>query len=477
VNIKERLDFSCAIFDASGDLVANAPHVPVHLGSMSDSIKTIMWLRPDAADGDAYMLNSPYNGGTHLPDVTVVTPIFVDGKAAFWMGSRGHHADIGGRTPGSGPPDSQHIEEEGVLIDNMQLVRAGRLLDADARALLGSGKYPCRNIDHNMADLKAQVAANETGRQALLKVCTAYGADVVTAYMTHVQDNAAESVARVIAGLSDGHFSYPMDEGQVIKVAVSIDRKSRRATVDFTGTSAQHVGNYNAPYAVCRAVVLYVFRTLVGSDIPLNEGCLAPITIIAPEGSMLNPAYPAAVIAGNTEVSQAMCNALFGALGAMAGSQGTMNNFIWGNADFQNYETIAGGSGAADGFDGCDAVQSHMTNTRMTDPEILEKRFPVRLEAFGIADGTGGVGKWRGGHGSYRRMTFLVPTTVTTLCSHRVVPPFGAKGGAEGMVGENAVMLPDGTRRVLRGNDEIELPAGSVFEMRTPGGGGWGKMG
>lgn len=477
VNIKERLDFSCAIFDASGDLVANAPHVPVHLGSMSDSIKTIMRLRPDAADGDAYMLNSPYNGGTHLPDVTVVTPIFVDGKAAFWMGSRGHHADIGGRTPGSGPPDSQHIEEEGVLIDNMQLVRAGRLLDADARALLGSGKYPCRNIDHNMADLKAQVAANETGRQALLKVCTAYGADVVTAYMTHVQDNAAESVARVIAGLSDGHFSYPMDEGQVIKVAVSIDHKSRRATVDFTGTSAQHVGNYNAPYAVCRAVVLYVFRTLVGSDIPLNEGCLAPITIIAPEGSMLNPAYPAAVIAGNTEVSQAMCNALFGALGVMAGSQGTMNNFIWGNADFQNYETIAGGTGAGDGFDGCDAVQSHMTNTRMTDPEILEKRFPVRLEAFGIADGTGGVGKWRGGHGSYRRMTFLVATTVTTLCSHRVVPPFGAQGGAVGMVGENAVMLPDGTRRVLRGNDEVELPAGSVFEMRTPGGGGWGKMG
>ena len=477
VNIKERLDFSCAIFDASGNLVANAPHVPVHLGSMSDSIKTIMRLRPDAADGDAYMLNSPYNGGTHLPDVTVVTPIFVDGKAAFWMGSRGHHADIGGRTPGSGPPDSQHIEEEGVLIDNMQLVRAGRLLDADARALLGSGKYPCRNIDHNMADLKAQVAANETGRQALLKVCTAYGADVVTAYMTHVQDNAAESVARVIAGLSDGHFSYPMDEGQVIKVAVSIDRKSRRATVDFTGTSAQHVGNYNAPYAVCRAVVLYVFRTLVGSDIPLNEGCLAPITIIAPEGSMLNPAYPAAVIAGNTEVSQAMCNALFGALGVMAGSQGTMNNFIWGNADFQNYETIAGGTGAGDGFDGCDAVQSHMTNTRMTDPEILEKRFPVRLEVFGIADGTGGVGKWRGGHGSYRRMTFLVPTTVTTLCSHRVVPPFGAQGGTAGMVGENAVVLPDGTRRVLRGNDEIDLPAGGVFEMRTPGGGGWGEMG
>ena len=475
VNIKERLDFSCAIFDASGDLVANAPHVPVHLGSMSDSIKTIMRLRPDALDGDAYMLNSPYNGGTHLPDVTVVTPIFVDGKAAFWLGSRGHHADIGGRTPGSGPPDSQHIAEEGVLIDNMQLVRAGRLLDAEARAVLASGTYPCRNIDQNMADLKAQVAANETGRQALMKICAAYGANVVTAYMGHVQDNAAESVAAVIAGLQDGQFSYAMDEGQTINVAVRIDRAARRATVDFTGTSAQHTGNYNAPFAVCRAVVLYVFRTLVGSDIPLNEGCLAPIDIIAPAGSMLNPAYPAAVIAGNTEVSQAACNALFGALGKLAGSQGTMNNFIWGNADFQNYETIAGGTGAGQGFAGCDAVQTHMTNTRMTDPEILEKRFPVRLEAFGIADGSGGAGQWRGGHGAYRRMRFLVPTTVTTLCSHRVVAPFGAKGGAAGLVGENAVLLPDGTRRVLRGNDEIDLPAGAAFEMRTPGGGGWGE--
>ncbi|MEJ6396970.1 hydantoinase B/oxoprolinase family protein [Yoonia sp. 208BN28-4] len=475
VNIKERLDFSCAIFDAAGDLVANAPHVPVHLGSMSDSIKTVMRAWPDVAEGDAFMLNSPYNGGTHLPDVTVVTPVFVDGKAAFWLGSRGHHADIGGRTPGSGPPDSTHIDQEGVLIDNVQLVRGGRLLEEETRALLASGKYPCRNIAQNMADLKAQVAANETGRQALVGVCDTYGVDVVTAYMGHVQDNAEESVRRVIDTLEGGTFSYPMDEGQVINVAVSVDQKARTATVDFTGTSGQHSGNYNAPFAVCRAVVLYVFRTLVGSDIPLNEGCLKPIKIIAPEGTMLNPAYPAAVIAGNTEVSQAACNALYGALGVMACSQATMNNFIWGNADFQNYETIAGGTGAGPGFAGCDAVQTHMTNTLMTDPEILEKRFPVRLERFGIRDGSGGDGEYRGGHGAWRDMRFLESVTVTTLCSHRVVPPFGAAGGTAGAVGENSVTLPDGETRVLRGNDEIDLPAGAVFTMKTPGGGGWGQ--
>ena len=475
VNIKERLDFSCAIFDAQGDLVANAPHVPVHLGSMSDSIKTVMRLNPDVAEGDAYMLNSPYNGGTHLPDVTVVTPVFVDGAPAFWLGSRGHHADIGGRTPGSGPPDSKHIEEEGVLIDNVQLVRRGTLLEAEARAVLASGKYPCRNIDQNMADLKAQVAANETGRQALLKVCEAYGSDVVTAYMGHVQDNAAESVARVVEGLSDGSYSYPMDEGQVIEVSVSIDKASRTATVDFTGTSLQHEGNYNAPKAVCRAVVLYVFRTLVGTNIPLNEGCLRPINIVVPEGTMLNPTYPAAVIAGNTEVSQAACNALIGALGVMACSQATMNNFIWGNDQFQNYETIAGGTGAGPGFDGCDAVQTHMTNTRMTDPEILEKRFPVRLDTFGIREGSGGSGQWRGGHGSYREMTFLEPVTVTTLCSHRVVPPYGVAGGDAGQVGRNWIRLPDGSTRDLRGNDEVDLPAGGTFILESPGGGGWGQ--
>ena len=475
VNIKERLDFSCAIFDAAGDLVANAPHVPVHLGSMSDSIKTVMRLNPDVAEGDAFMLNLPYNGGTHLPDVTVVTPVFVGGKPAFWLGSRGHHADIGGRTPGSGPPDSTHIEDEGVLIDNVQLVRAGRLLEDEARAVLGAGRYPCRNIHQNMADLKAQVAANETGRQALLGVCATYGADVVTAYMGHVQDNAAASVARILPDLTDGAFRYEMDSGAVINVAVRIEGKT--ATVDFTGTSPQHAGNYNAPLAVCRAVVLYVFRTLVGSDIPLNEGCLRPINIIVPEGSFLNPVYPAAVIAGNTEVSQAACNALYGALGVMACSQATMNNFIWGNAAFQNYETIAGGTGAGPGFDGCDAVQTHMTNTRMTDPEVLEKRFPVRLEAFGIREGSGGTGTWRGGHGALRRMRFLVPVTVTTLGSRRMVAPFGAAGGADGAKGRDWVIYPDGREEVLPGNAEVDLPAGGVFVMETPGGGGWGEVG
>ncbi|MGJ8611468.1 MAG: hydantoinase B/oxoprolinase family protein, partial [Octadecabacter sp.] len=331
VNIKERFDFSCAIFDGAGDLVANAPHVPVHLGSMSDSIKTVMRGWPDVADGDAFMLNSPYNGGTHLPDVTVVTPVFVDGKPRFWLGSRGHHADIGGRTPGSAPPDSQHIDDEGVLIDNVQLVTAGRFREADARAVLASGRYPCRNPDQNIADLKAQVAANATGMTELKRICGTYGANVVSAYMGHVQDNAEESVRGVIDRLLDGAFTYPMDNGQIIEVAVSVDKSSRTATVDFTGTSAQQSGNYNAPYAVCRAVVLYVFRTLVGSNIPLNEGCLKPLNIIAPKGSMLNPTYPAAVIAGNTEVSQAACNALYGALGVIAGSQATMNNFVWGN--------------------------------------------------------------------------------------------------------------------------------------------------
>ena len=478
VNIKERLDFSCAIFDAAGDLVANAPHVPVHLGSMSDSIKTVMRQNAGAIrPGDAFMLNSPYNGGTHLPDVTVVTPVFIGEDIRFWLGSRGHHADIGGRTPGSAPPDSSHIEQEGVLIDNFRLVDQGSFREEAVAGLLGGGPYPCRNIPQNMADLKAQVAANETGRRELLKVVAGNGGDVVSAYMNHVQDNAEESVRRVIDRLRDGRFSYPMDNGAVIEVAVRVDRAARAAVIDFTGTSPQQPGNYNAPFAICRAVVLYVFRTLVGADIPLNEGCLKPLRIIAPEGSMLNPAWPAAVIAGNTEVSQAACNALYGALGVIAGSQGTMNNFIWGNDDFQNYETIAGGTGAGPGFNGCDAVQSHMTNTRMTDPEVLEKRFPVRLEAFGIRQGSGGAGRWHGGDGAVRRLRFLVPVTVTTLCSHRKVPPFGVDGGLPGAVGRNAAELPDGRRVALGGNDEIELPAGGLFEMLTPGGGGWGRAG
>ena len=476
VNIKERLDFSCAIFDEHGDLVANAPHVPVHLGSMSDSIRTVM--RDNAGDiheGDVFMLNSPYNGGTHLPDVTVVTPVFVEGRIAFWLGSRGHHADIGGRTPGSSPPDSTHIDEEGVLIENFRLVSRGELREAEAVELLSSGRYPCRNIRQNMADLKAQIAANETGRRELLKVVENYGLEVVRAYMGHVQDNAEESVRRVIDRLRDGAFTYPMDHGAEIRVKVSVDRAAREAVIDFTGTSPQHPGNFNAPKAVCRAVVLYVFRTMVGADIPLNEGCLKPLKIIVPEGSMLNPVWPAAVIAGNTEVSQAACNALYGALHVLAGSQATMNNFVWGNEDFQNYETIAGGTGAGPGFDGCDAVQSHMTNTRMTDPEILEKRFPVRLEEFSIRRGSGGAGRWHGGNGVRRRLRFLVPVKVTTLCSHRRIPPFGVDGGAPGAVGVNIAEMPDGTRLKREGFDEIDLPAGAVYEILTPGGGGWGK--
>jgi len=474
VNIKERFDFSCAIFDQYGDLVANAPHVPVHLGSMSDSIKTVMQQNLGISEGDAYMLNSPYNGGTHLPDVTVVTPVFVNGKAAYWLGSRGHHADIGGRTPGSAPPDSTHIEQEGVLIDNVQLVHAGQLCEDEAIKTLSSGKYPCRNISQNMADLKAQVAANETGRRELLRMVATYGQPAVTAYMAHVQDNAEESVREVISGLQDGIFLYKMDTGQQVKVAIIVDRETRSACVDFTGTSVQHAGNYNAPFAVSRAVVLYVFRLMVGKNIPLNEGCLKPLNIIIPENSMLNPQYPAAVIAGNTEVSQAVCNALIGALGIMAASQGTMNNFVWGNDVFQNYETIAGGTGAGPSFNGCDAVQTHMTNTKMTDPEILEKRFPVRLRTFSIRNGSGGAGTYRGGHGAFRRLEFLTDVTVTTLCSHRDIPPFGVAGGNHGATGKNWAELPDGTRVDLKGNDEINLPAGSIFGLATPGGGGWG---
>ncbi|MCF1707869.1 hydantoinase B/oxoprolinase family protein [Tabrizicola sp. J26] len=476
VNIKERLDFSCAVFDAAGDLVANAPHVPVHLGSMSDAVRTVIRsTRGTARPGDAWMLNSPYNGGTHLPDVTVITPVFAGSEPAFWLGSRGHHADIGGRTPGSSPPDSRTIDEEGVLVDVTPLVEEGRFREAQVRALLTSGRWPCRAVDQNIADLKAQVAANETGRRELHKVIEAQGAETVAAYMRHVQDNAEESVRAAIDRLSDGAFVYPMDIGTQIAVKVTVDRASRSAVVDFTGTSAQHAGNYNAPLAICRAVVLYVFRTLVGKPIPLNEGCLKPIRLIVPEGSMLNPRAPAAVIAGNTEVSQAACNALYGALGILAASQGTMNNFVWGNDRFQNYETIAGGTGAGPGFAGCDAVQSHMTNTRMTDPEILEKRFPVRLETFGIRKGSGGGGEWRGGNGVIRRLRFLAPVTVTTLCSSRIVPPFGGAGGDPGAVGENRVIWPDGRVERLKGNDERELPPNSVFEMLTPGGGGWGS--
>ncbi|MEM1048937.1 MAG: hydantoinase B/oxoprolinase family protein [Pseudomonadota bacterium] len=478
VNIKERFDFSCALFDAGGGLVANAPHVPVHLGSMGDSVRTIARLNSNRMKpGDSFMLNNPFNGGTHLPDVTVITPVFdkAGERILFYVGSRGHHADIGGRTPGSAPPDSTHIEEEGVVIDNFKLVEGGRLRDRETRALLASGRFPCRNIDENMADLEAQVAANATGIQEVHRMIDTFGLDVVLAYMGHVQANAEAAVRQVVGRLTDGRFSYPLDNGLKIEVRVDVDRQSGEALVDFTGTSAQHRGNYNAPLAICHAVVLYVFRTLVGKDIPMNEGCLKPVRIVAPKGSMINPDYPAAVISGNTEVSQSIADCLFGALGAIAGSQGTMNNFVWGNARFQNYETIGGGTGAGPGFEGTDAVHSHMTNTRMTDPEVLESRFPVRIEKFAIRRGSGGHGRHRGGEGIERRIRFAEPVTVTTLSSHRVTRPFGLDGGEEGAAGKNMLIRSDGTKVALSGNDECELAAGDCFEMLTPGGGGYGK--
>jgi 5-oxoprolinase (ATP-hydrolysing) len=478
VNIKERLDFSCALFDPEGNLVANAPHVPVHLGSMSEAVRTVLRLNAGTLKpGDSIMLNNPYRGGTHLPDVTVVTPVFSrDGaRILFIVASRGHHADIGGRTPGSAPPDSRNIDEEGVLIDNFKMVDQGRLRDGETRALLASGRYPCRNVDQNMADLRAQIASNETGVREIVRMVDQFGQAVVDAYMRHVQDNAEAAVRKAIDTLKDGEFHYPMDSGAAIHVAVRVDRATRTATIDFTGTSAQSEFNYNAPLAVCRAVVLYVFRTLSESEIPLNEGCLKPLTIITPEGTMLNPRYPAAVIAGNTEVSQSATNALFGALGVLAGSHGTMNNFVWGNAHLQNYETICGGTGAGDGFDGASAVHSHMTNTRMTDPEILEWRFPVRLEAFSIRRGSGGAGRCRGGDGALRRMRFLEAMTVTTLGSSRKVPPFGLAGGAPGACGVDIVERVDGTKEHLEGNDRREMQPGDLYHMETPAGGGYGR--
>jgi len=478
VNIKERLDFSCAIFDPVGNLVANAPHMPVHLGSMGESIKTV--IRENAGTlkpGNVYALNAPYNGGTHLPDVTVITPVFDDaGKdILFYVGSRGHHADIGGRTPGSSPPDSKTIHEEGVLIDNFLMVEEGVLREKETLELLSSGTYPCRNPTQNMADLGAQIAANETGVNEVRKMLSHFGLGVVQAYMTHVQDNAEESVRRVIDVLKDGEFTYPLDNGSQIHVKMSVDKKTRRATLDFTGTSPQNPGNYNAPTAVCKAAVLYVFRTLVDDEIPLNEGCLKPIDLIIPKQSMISPEYPAAVISGNTEVSQCLTDALYGALGVLASSQGTMNNFVYGNDRYQNYETICGGTGAGDGHDGTSAVHCHMTNTRMTDPEVLEWRFPVCLEEFSIRPNSGGAGRYRGGDGTIRRMRFLEKMTATTLSSHRDTDPYGLDGGGPGARGLNRVIRTGGTVEHLKGNDETQMAVGDVFILETPGGGGFGK--
>ena len=477
VNIKERLDFSCALFDASGNLIANAPHMPVHLGSMGESVRTVM--RENRAcmkPGHVYALNAPYNGGTHLPDVTVITPVF-DGagvKVLFYVGSRGHHADIGGITPGSMPPDSHTVEEEGVLIDNFLLVEAGRMREEAAAALLSSGRYPARNVQQNIADLRAQVAANEKGVQELTNLVDHYGLDVVHAYMQHVQANGEESVRRVIGVLKDGEFELPLDNGARICVRIRIGADRRAAAIDFSGTSAQLHDNFNAPAAVAMAAVLYVFRTLVEDEIPLNAGCLRPLRVILPEGSMLNPRYPAAVVAGNVETSQCITDALYGALGALAASQGTMNNFTFGNERYQYYETIAGGSGAGLGFDGADVVQTHMTNSRLTDPEVLEWRFPVLLESFAIRRGSGGAGANRGGDGAIRRMRFLEPMTAAILSGHRLVQPHGMAGGHPGRPGRNGVIRADGTQVELGPCDRIDVAAGDVFVIETPGGGGYG---
>jgi 5-oxoprolinase (ATP-hydrolysing) len=489
VNIKERLDFSCALFNRQGQLIANAPHMPVHLGSMGESIRTVM--RENAGKmkpGDVYVLNAPYNGGTHLPDVTVITPVFdqAEREILFYVGSRGHHADIGGITPGSMPPDSRVVEEEGVLIDNFRLVDGGQLREAEMRTLLASGRYPSRNVEQNLADLRAQVAANEKGVQELRRMVEHFGLEVVNAYMQHVQDNAEEAVRRVIDVLKDGEFSYEMDNGAVIRVRISIDKSSRSASIDFTGTSAQLPDNFNAPSAVCMAAVLYVFRTLVDDEIPLNAGCLKPLQVTIPEGSMLRPRYPAAVVAGNVETSQCITDALYGALGVMAASQGTMNNFTFGNAHFQYYETISGGSGAGvlgvsedglpRGFDGTDCVQTHMTNSRLTDPEVLEWRFPVLLERFEIRRGSGGAGRWRGGDGAVRRIRFLEAMTAAILSGHRRIPPYGAAGGHAGATGRNRVERANAKGEVveLQGADKAEMGPGDVFVIETPGGGGYG---
>jgi 5-oxoprolinase (ATP-hydrolysing) len=547
VNIKERLDFSCALFDAEGHLIANAPHMPVHLGSMGESIKTV--IRENAgrtAPGDVYVLNDPYHGGTHLPDVTVITPVYLDApspqpspasgrgsqdtlasgrgsediaggregndtqaaavslplppgegggegtgagmqplRPMFYVGSRGHHADIGGITPGSMPPFSTRIEEEGVQIDNVKLVDRGVLREAEILALLRSGAYPGRNPEQNLADLKAQVAANEKGVQELRRMVGQFGLDMVQAYMRHVQDNAEESVRRVITRLKDGQFTLPLDNGAHIRVAIRVDAASRSAEIDFTGTSQQQTNNFNAPTAVCMAAVLYVFRTLVDDDIPLNAGCLKPLKVIIPEGSMLNPHPPASVVAGNVETSSCITNALYGALGVMAASQCTMNNFTFGNQRHQYYETISGGSGAgavldqagrvAGGFDGTSVVQTHMTNSRLTDPEVLEFRFPVRLESYEVRHGSGGTGWWKGGDGGVRRVRFLEPMTASILSNSRRHGPFGMAGGDAGQPGINRVVRADGSVEQLDHIGQAEMGAGDIFEIHTPGGGGYGQ--
>ena len=476
VNIKERLDFSCAVFDGTGSLVANAPHMPVHLGSMDRAVETVIRMnRGNIRAGDVYAINAPYNGGTHLPDITVCTPVFEAGKILFWVASRGHHADIGGISPGSMSPNATSIEQEGIYIDNFKLVERGRLREKETYALLKSGKYPARNPLQNVNDLKAQIAANEKGVRDLRNMLRHFGLPVVRAYMRHVQDNAAESVRRVIGKLHDSTFQITTDRGATISVRILVDRKKREATVDFTGTSPQQPDNFNAPEPVTRAAVLYVFRVMVDDDIPMNAGCLRPIRIVIPKKSLLSPEFPAAVVAGNVETSQEVTNCLFGALGAMAAAQGTMNNLNFGNARYQYYETICSGSPAGPGFPGTDAVHTHMTNTRLTDPEILEFRYPVLLEDFHIRKGSGGCGRWNAGDGIIRTIRFLEKMECTILSGHRRVPPFGLGGGDDGQVGENCVRRIDGRVERLDGCDATIIDAGEAIIIQTPTAGGYGK--
>ena len=481
VNIRERLDFSCALFDAKGALVANAPHMPVHLGSMGESVQAVMRAHGGTARGiragDVYALNNPYDGGTHLPDITVIMPVFLerDAKApAYWVAARGHHADVGGTAPGSMPSNSTNISEEGVVFDNMLIVEDDRFAEQAVRDLLASGPYPARGPDQNVADLKAQVAACARGAKQLLGAADLYGPDVVSAYMDHVQDNAEGAVRRLLGRLTPGSFRYELDNGAVVNVDVRIDADAGTATVDFTGSSEQLDSNFNAPFAVTRAAVLYVMRVLTGEAIPMNDGCLRPVEIVAPEGSMLNPRPPAAVVAGNVETSQVVCDALFGAVGAMAAAQGTMNNFTFGSGAAQYYETISGGSGAGPDFDGADAVQTHMTNSRLTDPEVLETRYAVRLEEFSVRRGSGGKGAHKGGDGTVRRVRFLEPMTANLLANRRRVPPFGLAGGGEGALGVTRIERAGGEVEELGGTASAEMQPGDLFVIETPGGGGYG---
>jgi len=478
VNIKERLDFSCAIFDQDGLLVANAPHIPVHLGSMSESVRSLIQDKAKTIKaGNVYLSNNPYNGGTHLPDVTAITPIFSphSQQIIFYVASRGHQSDIGGITPGSMPPHSTTVEEEGILFDNFLLVNQGIFLETELRQFLANSPYPARQPDQNLADFKAQIAANTRGSQELLKMVAQYGLETVQAYMKFVQANAEESVRRAINLLKDGQLIYEMDNGAKIAVKVTINLENRSAVIDFTGTSPQLNNNFNAPKAVTQAAVLYVFRTLVTDKIPLNAGCLNPLEIIIPEGCLLNPVYPAAVVAGNVETSQAIVDALYGALGVMAASQSTMNNFTFGNECYQYYETICGGSGAGKGFNGTDAVQVQMTNSRLTDPEVLESRYPVLLESFSIRANSGGKGEYSGGNGVIRRIKFLEPMGANILSNRRRIAPFGLEGGESAALGRNWLERGDGTTEILESTATVDMEIGDVFVIETPGGGGWGK--